>query len=44
MIPDPVRRRARELLKAASDAERPLLERFAAALGLLHVPEPREIP
>ena len=44
MIPDPVRRRARELLDAASDAERPLLERFAAALGLLHVPEPREIP
>ena len=38
------RERARELLEAASTDERPLLERFAAALGLLHVPEPREIP
>jgi methylmalonyl-CoA epimerase len=44
MIPDQVRRRAQELLEAASDDEREVLERFAAALGLLHVPEPRQLP
>jgi hypothetical protein len=43
MVPDQVRCRARELLQAASDDERPVLERFVAALGLLHVPEPRVI-
>jgi methylmalonyl-CoA/ethylmalonyl-CoA epimerase len=43
MIPDQVRRRARELLESASDDQRAVLERFAAALGLLDAPEPREI-